>query len=67
MRPTPTKAEARLSKAQENKRNNKQPIGKHHADNQSEEDISHSGKKRTKKEETGRKKRVKLSKNHCLI
>ena len=37
---------------------NKQPIGKHHADNQSEEDTSHRGEKGEKEEETGRKKRV---------
>ena len=58
MRPTPTKAEARLSKTQENKKNNKQPIGKQHADSQSEEDKSHRDGKGEKEEETGREKRV---------
>ena len=56
MRPTPTKAEARLRK---NRRDNKLPIGKQHADNQSEEDNSHRGGKVEKGEETGRGKRVK--------
>ena len=43
MRPTTTKAEIRLNKTQENKRENQQPIGKQHADNQSEEDKIHIG------------------------
>ena len=51
MRPTPTKAEARLSKTQKSKRDNKQPIGKKHADNQSEEDTKHRGEKGEKQEE----------------
>ena len=58
MRPTLTKAEARLRKTQENKRDNKHPIIKQHADNQSEKDTGHWGEKREKEEETGRKKRV---------
>ena len=56
MRLTLTKAKVRLSKTQENKRDYKQPIGKQHADNKSEKDTGHSGGKREKEEETGRKK-----------
>ena len=41
--PTATKAEARLCKTQENKRDNKQQIEKQHADHQSERDTSHIG------------------------
>ena len=43
-----------------NKRDNKQPIGKQHADNQSEEDTqkSHRGGKGEKEEETEKEKRV---------
>ena len=54
MRPTPTKVEARLSKTQESKRDNKKPIGKQHGDNQSEEDTNHRGGKGKREEETGR-------------
>ena len=43
---------------QENKWDNKQPIGKQHADNQSEE-KSYRGGKSEKKEETGKKNRIK--------
>ena len=57
--PTTTKAEVRLSKTQENKRDNKQPIGKQHADNQSEEDKSLRGGMGEKEEETVKEKRVK--------
>ena len=57
--PTPTKAEGRLSKTQVNKRDNKQPIGKQHADNQSEEGKSLRGGKSEKEEETRKKNRVK--------
>ena len=57
--PTTTKAEGRLSKTQEKKRDNKQPIGKQHADNQSEEDKSLRGGKSEKEEETGKENRVK--------
>ena len=56
MRPTPTKAEARLSKTQESKRGNKQPIEKKHADNLLEEDTSQRGLKGEKEEEAGREK-----------
>ena len=48
-------AETRLSKHMEI-RDNKQPIGKQHANTQSEEDTSHRDGKREKEEETGRKK-----------
>ena len=41
MRPATTKAEVRLSKTQENKRDNKQPIGNQHADNQSKENKNY--------------------------
>ena len=58
MRPTPTKAEDRLSKTQENKRDIKQPIGKQHVDNQSEEEKSLRGGNGEKEEETGKRKRV---------
>ena len=61
MRPTPTKAEARLSKTQENKRDNKQPTGKQHADNQPKEDKSLRGGEDEKEEEAGREKRVNFS------
>ena len=57
--PTTMKAEIRLRKTQVNKRDNKQPIGKQHADNQSEEAKSLRGGKSEKKEETGKKNRVK--------
>ena len=56
MRPAITKTETRLSKTQESKRDNKQQIGKKHADNESEEDTNHRGGKGEKKEETGREK-----------
>ena len=56
MRPTPTKAEARLCKTHESKRDNKQPIGKQHADNQSEEDRDEKGEK---EEETRKEKIIK--------
>ena len=46
MRPTPTKAEVRLNKVQENKRDNKQAIEKQHADNQPEQDRRHRWKRR---------------------
>ena len=52
------KAEARLSKTQESKRDNKQPIGKQHADNQTEKDPNHTGGKGEIEEETGREKRL---------
>ena len=58
MWPIPTKVETRLSKTQESKRDNKQPIGNKHADNQSEKDTNHRGGKGEKEEETGREKRV---------
>ena len=61
MWPTPTKAEARLSKTQESKRDNKQPIRKQHADKQKEEDMNHRGEREEKEEETGRKKKSKLN------
>ena len=51
MQPTPAKAEARLNKTQESKRDNKQPMRKQHADNQSEEDTNHRGGKGEKEEE----------------
>ena len=54
---TTTKAEIRLSKTQENKRDSKQPTGKQHADNQSEEDKSLRGRMGEKEEETGRGKK----------
>ena len=57
--PTTTKAEGRLSKTQVNKKDNKQPIGKQHASNQSEEGKSPSGGKSEKEGETGKKNRVK--------
>ena len=60
IRPTFTKAEARVFKIQERMRDNKQPIGKQHTDNQSEEDMSHRGGKGEKEEETGRRKKSKL-------
>ena len=41
---------------QESKRDNKQPVGKQHADNQSKEYISRSGEKGEKGEESGRGK-----------
>ena len=44
-----------MSKIQVNKRDNKQPIGKQHADIQSEEDKSLRGGKSEKEEETGKK------------
>ena len=44
-------AEAGLSKTQKIKRDNKQPIGKQHAGNQSEEDTLHRGGKGEKEEE----------------
>ena len=50
MQPTPTKAEARLSKTQTNKRDNKPPIGKQYADNQSEESKNLRGERERKKE-----------------
>ena len=53
---TPTQAETILSKTQESMRNNKQPIRKQHADNQSEEDTSHRGGKGEKEEGTERGK-----------
>ena len=59
MRTTTMKAEVRLSKTLVKKRNNKQPIEKQHADNQSEEDKSLRGGKSEKEEETGKKNRVK--------
>ena len=59
MRPTPMETEARLSKTQESKRDNKQPIGKQHAHNQSEEGKSLRGGESEKEEETGKKNRVK--------
>ena len=59
MRPTPTKAEARLCKTHESKRDNKQPIGKQHADNQPEESKSLRGSMGEKEEETEREKRLK--------
>ena len=46
------KAEGRLSKTQVNKRDNKQPIGKQHADNQSEEGKSLRGGKSALKKKT---------------
>ena len=58
IRVTPTKAEAKLRKTQESKRDDKQPIGKLHADNQSEEDANHRCGKGEKEAETGREKRV---------
>ena len=58
MQPTRTKEEVRLSKTQENKRNNKQPIEKQLAINQSEEDKSHREGEGEKEEETEREKRV---------
>ena len=61
MRPTPTKAEARLSKTQESKRDNKQPIRKQHADNQTEVDTSRRGRKGEKEGEAGREKKTKLN------
>ena len=51
MQPTPTEAEARLRQTQESKRDNKQPMRKQHADNQSEEDTNHRGGKGEKEEE----------------
>ena len=45
---------------QESKRDNKQPIGKQHTDSQSEEDLSHSGEKGEKEEETGKEKMSKI-------
>ena len=48
--PTTSKAEGRLSKTQENKRDNKHSIRKQHADNQSEEDESFRGGKSEKEE-----------------
>ena len=39
----------------------KQPIGKQHADNQSEEDTSHKGGKGEKVEETGKEEKSKLN------
>ena len=50
-----------LSKTQENKKDNKQPIGKQHADNQSEEDKSLRGGMEEKEDETGREKKVKIN------
>ena len=58
IRPTPTKAEARLNKTQESTRDNKQLIGKQHADNQPEENTHHRDGKREKEEGLGRKQRV---------
>ena len=58
MPPTPMKAEARLSKTQESKRDNKQPTGNQHVKNQSEEDTNHRGGKEEKEEKTRREKRV---------
>ena len=46
----------RQARSGENKRNNKQSIGKQHANNQSEEDKSHKVGKGEKEEETGREK-----------
>ena len=57
MRLTLTKAEARLSKIQESKRDNKQPIRQQHADNKSEEDTSHRSGKGEKEKKTGREKK----------
>ena len=45
MRLLSTKAEARLSKTQKSKRDNKQPIGKQHVYNQSEEGTNYRGGK----------------------
>ena len=50
--PIPMKAEAKLSK---HRKAREKTIGKQHGDNQSE-DTSPRGRKREKKEETGRKK-----------
>ena len=61
MRPTPTKAETRLSKTRESIRGNKQPIAKHHADKQSEENTSHRGGKGKKEIETEREKKSELN------
>ena len=52
--PTTTKAEGRFSKTQEDKRDNRQPIGKQHANNQSEEGKSLRSGKSEKEEETGK-------------
>ena len=54
MWPTPTKAEAGLSKTWERMKYNKQSIGKQYADNLSEEDTSHTDGKGEKDEKTER-------------
>ena len=50
---------SQTEQTQEKKEDNKQPLGKQHTNNQSEEDTSPSGEKGEKEEETGRKKRIK--------
>ena len=57
MRPSHTKKDARLSKTQESKKDNKQLIRMQHADNQSEEDSSLRGGKGEKEEEQEGKKK----------
>ena len=44
---------------QKRKRDNKQPIGKQHTDNQSKEDVNHRGGKVEKEEESERGKKSK--------
>ena len=47
---------SQTEQTQRSKRDNKQPIGKQRANNQSEEDTKHRGGKGEKEEETGREK-----------
>ena len=45
---------SQTEQTQRSKRDNKQPIGKQHADNQSEENTGHSSEKGEKEEEAAR-------------
>ena len=53
---------SQTEQTQESKRENKQPIGKQHVDNQSEEDTSHRDGKREKEEETEKKSNQNINK-----